>query len=335
MPTRSSRSSPAIEERSFHAWLARRLAAGREGALPLGDDAAAIEAPPGRVAVLTTDALVEGTHFLADSDPGAIGRAAVAVSLSDAAAKGAQPAALLLDLLLPRATAARWAQAVSLAADRRGREFGAPLVGGDTKPSPVRAVVSTVLAWGRPEALAPRGNAVPDDLIVTTGTVGRGGAAAARLEASGRRGAARYKALADLLDVRPRVREGAALAPLAHAMLDTSDGIAEASRLLADASDVRVVVDAGLLPLDRTVTRLPVHAQWPAAIYGGDYELLAAVPARSLATARTAVRAVGGRLTIIGRVERGRGAWVATGGRVRRMPAGGWQPFGRRGRRGR
>ncbi|MCI4328527.1 MAG: AIR synthase related protein, partial [Thermoplasmata archaeon] len=69
--------------------------------LPLGDDAAAVRLRPGRVALLTTDALVEGTHFLAASPPRDVGSAAAAVSLSDVAAKGGRPVALLLDLLLP------------------------------------------------------------------------------------------------------------------------------------------------------------------------------------------------------------------------------------------
>jgi thiamine-monophosphate kinase len=321
-----------IREREFHEWLARVLPAGTHGLLPLGDDAAALRPPPGRVAVLTTDSLVEGTHFRPDSPPEWVGRAAAAVSLSDAAAKGSQPAGLLLALLLPVGTPRRWARAVALGADRMGRRFGAPLVGGDTKPSPTRAVVSTVVAWGRAGRLASRAGARPGDVVVTTGTVGRGGLAAHRWQTAGRSPARRRRALRELLDVRPRVREGIALARWAHAMIDTSDGIADATRLLATASGVRVVIVEGRLPVAPGLRTLSSLARARALVFGGDYELLAALPPSRLPAARAGVRRVGGRLTDIGCVERGSGSWVQpphSAGSVPRvpMPEGGWRPF--------
>ncbi|HLM92153.1 MAG TPA: thiamine-phosphate kinase [Thermoplasmata archaeon] len=327
MPPSSPRGSAPIREREFHAWLAAHLEAGTGGLLPLGDDAAALTPPEGRVAVLTTDSLVEGTHFLRDSPPERVGAAAAAVSLSDAAAKGATPAALLLALLLPRGTPSKWAESVALGADRMGARFGAPLVGGDTKPSPVRAVVSTVLAWGREDCLAPRTGARPGDLVVTTGTVGHGGWAAHRWTASGSSKVRRRAALLELLRVEPRVYEGVALAPWAHAMLDTSDGLAEASRLLAEASRVRVVIEEDALPLYPALDALPPSERWPAAFYGGDYELLATLPPTVLSRARTAVEKVGRRLTVIGRVDRGSGSWLESAGARHVMPPGGWQPF--------
>jgi thiamine monophosphate kinase len=72
----------AIDERRFHAWLARELPAGRAGLLPLGDDAAAVRPPPGQVAVLSIDTLVEGTHFLRGAPPRRVGAEAAAASLS-------------------------------------------------------------------------------------------------------------------------------------------------------------------------------------------------------------------------------------------------------------
>jgi thiamine-monophosphate kinase len=319
----------ALDEREFHTWLAHHLRGPARGLLPLGDDAAALRVPAGRVAVLTTDSLVEGTHFLPDSPPARIGAAAANVSLSDAAAKGAQPAALLLDPIVPPGTPRRWAQEVVRGADRAGIRGGAPLVGGDTKPGPVRAVVSTVLAWGKPERLAPRHAARPGDLLVTTGTVGRGGLAAHRLGRARRSGAPKRRALIALLEVRPRIREGIALARFAHAMLDTSDGLADASALLATASACTVTVEEDLLPL---ATGLRAAASNPRELramtfYGGDYELLAALPPGALRRARSAVARVGGRLTVIGRVGRGRGALLSKDGRIGPMPPGGWRPF--------
>lgn len=317
-----------IRERAFHEWLARHLPAGRSGALPLGDDAAALPSRRGRIAVLTTDSLIEGTHFLRDSPPERIGAAAVAVSLSDLAAKGARPAAVLLAIIVPPGTRAGWVRSLVRGAERMARAHGATVVGGDTKPGPTRTIVSAALGWGTAGQLAPRTGARVGDVLVTTGTVGRGGLAAARLARAPRPGLA---VLASLLDVRPRVREGRALALWAHAMLDTSDGLAESARLLADASGIRVVVEERLLPLARGV-RSPSRSRaerWAIAFYGGDYELLAALPPARYPSAARAVRRVGGSLQRIGRLERGSGAWLdAPDGRVP-MPRTGWRPFER------
>jgi thiamine-monophosphate kinase len=319
--------SGEIEERAFHAWLARVLPSGSNGPLPLGDDAAAVRLPPGSMAVVSTDALVEGTHFRRGSPARLVGRAASAVSLSDVAAKGARPLAVFLAIVLPRGTPQRWAEEVVLGAEAEANRFGAHVLGGDTKPGPTRTVVSTIVGGARPSELVGRSGAKPADVLVTTGVVGRGGAAARALRSSG---ASRERAIAGLLRVRPRVREGAVLARYAHAMLDTSDGIADSARLLASASRVRVLVDEPRLPLVRSLRTIdPPARRRAAAFYGGDYELLAAVPRRRVGRARAAVRSVGGTLTTIGAIARGRGAYLLTGEGTVPMPRAGWSPFGR------
>jgi thiamine-monophosphate kinase len=326
MRTRAGSGGPPVREREFHAWLEAHLPAGRSGLLPLGDDAAALRPPPGTVAVLSTDALVEGTHFLADSPPGRVGAAAAAVSLSDVAAKGARPAAVVIATLVPPGSPVRWVRDALLGAERLAARYGAHVVGGDTKPSPVRSLVSTVVGWGRPGRLMPRTGARPGDRLVTTGEVGRGGLAAWGL-AHGP--APRSRRLAALLEVRPRVAEGVALAGFAHAALDTSDGLADSAALLAAASGVRVEVDERTLPLARGLLRLGVdrRTRRAVALYGGDYELLAAVPRARLAGATRAVVRAGGRLTVVGRVLPGRGAHLVVDGVAGAMPAAGWRPF--------
>ncbi len=277
--------------------------------------------------MLTTDALIERTHFVAGSPPRAIGAAAAGVSLSDVAAKGARPAGILLALLLPPGTPRRWAESVLRGAEAAGSPFDAHVVGGDTKPSPVRAVVSTVVGWGTPGSLAPRTGVRPGDLLVTTGTVGRGGAAWRRWRM--RRGPPNRADLFALLDVRPRVREGAALAPLAHAMIDTSDGIADSTHLLARASRVRLILEPNLLPWDRSIAGLPEADREEVGFFGGDYELLAAVPRSALRRAIRAVKSAGGTLCAVGRAERGKGAFLSTPSGLRPLPVAGWQPFER------
>lgn len=315
----------AIDERAFHRWIAAHLPAGRSGLLPIGDDAAALRPPKGAIVVLTTDALVEGTHFVSGSPPHAIGSAAAGVSLSDAAAKGARPVGILLALLVPRGTPRRWAEAVLRGAEAAGSRFSAHVVGGDTKPSPVRAVVGTVVGWGTAKSLAPRAGVRAGDVLVTTGTVGRGGAAWRRWRS--RRAHPHRSDLLALLEVRPRVHEGVVLASRAHAMIDTSDGLADAAGLLARASQVRLVLDPSRIPWDRTMATLSRATRERVGFFGGDYELLAAVPSSAVPRAIRAVERVGGALTVVGHAELGRGAFLSTASGLRPLPPAGWRPF--------
>ena len=152
MPVRRTPRTKAIDERRFHAWLARELPAGHGGLLPLGDDAAAIRPPAGTVAVLSIDSLVEGTHFRSASPPYRIGAAAAAVSLSDLAAKGAEPTALLLAIVVPPGTPQRWAEDVTRGAERTARRSGMALVEGTRSPDPC---APWSVAWSAGPARAP------------------------------------------------------------------------------------------------------------------------------------------------------------------------------------
>lgn len=312
-----------IDERSFHRWLAANLWAGRNGILPLGDDAAALRLPRGALLLGTSDVLVEGVHFLPGTDPAAVGAAAANVNLSDIAAKGGEPLALLLDLLIPPNTPASWPRSVAQGAESTVAQFGAHVVGGDTKPAPVPVVAATALGWVAPDRLVRRTGARPGDALVVTGAVGRGGAA---YRAAAGRGSSR-STRRRLVEVTPRVREGPVLAPHAHAMMDTSDGVADATHLMAEASGVRIVVEADRLPLTPRLGRGRRTASLELAFFGGDYELLAAVPPARFRAAQQALVRFGCPLTIIGSVQRGHGALLQRGSKMGPMPRSTWQPF--------
>jgi thiamine-monophosphate kinase len=200
--------------------------------------------------VVTQDVLVEGVHFRLDwLTWHELGFRAAAVNLSDLAASGALPEALLVTLAAPAATAVDDA----LALYEGIAETGVAVVGGDT--SAATAVVVGVTALGRADRVPGRTGARPGDLLVVTGTLG-GAGAAFRLE--------QY--------VRPPLRldEGRRLARHAHAMLDLSDGIAIDAAHLARRSGVCCVVDLDAVPLAGGATLDDLG-------FGEDFELLAAV----------------------------------------------------------
>src|ERR1700760_2550228 len=141
------------------------------GAFNLGDDAAILKSL-GDDIVVTTDAIVEGVHFLPDDPPATIARKALGVNLSDLATKAATPAGCVLTLALRDADESwlsRFAQALGGDCTR----YACPLLGGDTVSTPGPLMIS-VTAFGRvPEGrMIRRNGAKPGDLGLVTGTIG-------------------------------------------------------------------------------------------------------------------------------------------------------------------
>lgn len=220
--------------------------AGGEGAgvkVGIGDDAAVLA---GGI-VASTDILVDGVHFdRGRLSPRDIGHRAAAASLSDMAAMGAEPLCLLAAFGLPEG----FEDVRELAAGMA--EHGVPLAGGDLSRS--GQLLVSVTAVGQAERPVLRSGGRPGDLLVVTGTLG--GQAAGGFTAR----------------VTPRLAEGRALAAVATAMLDVSDGIATDVGRLAAASGTGAVVELERLP------RAAGATVEQAAAGGEDYELLAAVP---------------------------------------------------------
>jgi thiamine-monophosphate kinase len=200
--------------------------------------------------VATRDALVENVHFRLDwlswRD---LGWRAAAVNLSDLAASGAKPEALLVTLAAPS-----WTLAANVVALYEGiAEAGVPVVGGDTSSAEI--LVISVTALGRSPRVPGRDGARPGDLLVLTGPLGAAGAAFRRQS---------Y--------VRPPLRldEGRLLARAAHALVDVSDGLTVDAGHVARRSGVRCVIELERVPLAEGATYADLG-------FGEDFELLAAV----------------------------------------------------------
>jgi thiamine-monophosphate kinase len=211
--------------------------------------------------VVTQDALVEDVHFRFDLlGWRELGYRAAAVNLSDLAASGAVPEALVVTLAVPADT-----ELDDVLALYEGlNEPGVPVAGGDTTRS--ERVLLSVTALGRSGRVPGRGGARPGDSLVVTGPLGAAGAAF------------REGRLA-----RPplRLEEGRELAAHAHAMLDVSDGLAVDAGHLAHRSGVRCVIELERVPLAEGATVKDLG-------FGEDFELLAAVedPGRFAAIGR-------------------------------------------------
>jgi thiamine-monophosphate kinase len=200
--------------------------------------------------IATADVLVEGVHFRLDAISWReLGFRAAAVNLSDLAASGAEPEALLVVLSAPPETELEDA----LALYEGIAETGVPVAGGDT--SSAERVSVAVTALGRSERVPGRAGARPGDLLVVTGLLGAAGAAF-------RAGAFARPPL--------RLAEGRRLAAHAHALTDISDGLAVDAGHIAERSGCRLEVELEHVPL-------AAGAELADLSFGEDYELLAAV----------------------------------------------------------
>ncbi len=291
---------PSLRALGEHAWIARLLPTVRGGGRVLlgpGDDAAALR-PPRRALLLTIDTLSDGAHFrLGWESPAALGRRALRVNLSDVAAMGGTPLAVLVALAAPARLPATVLDGLmrGLAAD--ARRWGVSVAGGNLAAAP-RLAVTVALVGAAGRRIVTRAAARPGDDVWVTGTLG-GAGAAVRVLLAGRRA------------VRPavpvRVRAARLLAPLVHAMIDVSDGLVQDLGHVCRASRAGAVVDAAAIPIAAACRRaFGPHAARFAAAAGEDYELLLTVPrGRRRRLERLAPR-LGCRLTRVGRIVPGR-----------------------------
>jgi len=200
--------------------------------------------------VVTQDALVEDVHFRLDRITWRdLGWRAAAVNLSDLAAAGADPLALLVTLAAPGHV--RLDDVLELYEGIA--ETGVAVAGGDTTAA--NAVTLAVTALGRSPRVPGRSGARPGDAVVVTGEFGAAGAAF-------RRGANRRPPL--------RLAEGRELAATASAMVDVSDGLAVDAAHVAQRSGCRIAIELERVPLAEGAEPVDLG-------FGEDYELLAAI----------------------------------------------------------
>src|SRR5882757_7080682 len=281
----ANRQSNASGEDTLIARYFRPLATD-PGAFNLDDDAAALK-PSGDDIVVTTDAIVEGVHFLPDDPPDTIARKALRVNLSDLAAKGAIPTGFVLTLALREANDA-WLAPFARGLGEDAAQFGCPLLGGDTVSTPGPLMIS-ITAFGRvpPDKMVHRSGAKPGERIVVTGTIGdaalgldilRGGAVAAVLADDA---AAKEMLVGRYLVPQPRNALANAVRDHASAAMDVSDGLAGDLAKLCAASGVSAVIDAQSIPLSAAAATLLARGAIgiEAIVSGGDdYEILCAIP---------------------------------------------------------
>lgn len=267
--------------------------------LGIGDDAAILRVPPGRDLVVAMDTLNNGVHFPEDTAPADIGWKALAVNLSDLAAMAATPAWCTLSLSLPQPDAA-WVDGFLDGFLALAAQHGVALVGGDTTRGPLSVCV-TAHGLVEPRGALRRSGARAGDDVWVTGTLGDAAAALSQWQA----GDAIDPALRARLDrPTPRVAAGRALAGIASACIDVSDGLLADLGHVCRASRVGAQLDVDALPasdaLRGAFDRDSVRALQSAG--GDDYELCFTAPKTARLAVESALQSCDVPGTRIGRI---------------------------------
>jgi thiamine-monophosphate kinase len=253
--------------------------------LGLGDDCAILQPPAGKELIVSTDSLVLNRHFFPETSPFDVGYRAVAVSLSDIAAMGGDPAWLMLSLVLPKVDE-NWLDEFSKGLFFILEKFNVDLIGGNISKGPL-SITTQAIGYGISKNLLRRSAALPGDLIYVTYTLGNAALALALIKKeiesilfSSEEIAALTRAL---WQPTPRIAEGQAIGSLAHAAIDISDGLlADLSHIMAN-SRVGATLYLEQIPVSASLKKLPDEKKMELALRGGDdYELCFTVPPKHL-----------------------------------------------------
>ncbi|MHC4716710.1 MAG: thiamine-phosphate kinase [Planctomycetota bacterium] len=288
-------------------WIRRQVGEAPGVVVGPGDDCAVL-AVGDETLLLTTDQVLDGVHVsLADHGPELVGRKAAARAVSDIAAMGGEPVAMVASVALPSGMSSADARALC----RGLRAVGCPLAGGDVAAWRDEAdrLQMTVTVLGRAGGVGPllRSGAAVGDAVCVTGSLG---------------GAWRTRRH---LTFTPRVAEGRLLAQEygLHAMIDVSDGL---------AADLGHIVTESHVAAEIVAEDIPIHPDardcddpLAAALFDGeDYELLFALPADG-ADRLIAEQPLDVPVTRIGTIGEGEGMVLVRDGTPQALEARGWE----------
>lgn len=305
--------------------------------LGIGDDAAVFAPGAGMRAVVSTDLLMEGIHFIwRPENAYYIGRKAIAVNLSDMAAMGAAPRHVFISLAKPAHVDFAGLEALHRGMQDMCRKFGVNILGGDTTSAQHDLVINVAIyGEGEPEKLITRDGGKPGDILLVTDNLGdaRAGLKVLLENKPVMNEAERYL-LQKHLDPKPNVAEGLFFAKsgLVSAMLDLSDGLSSDVRHLGNASGCGAVLWRNKLPLSNQLRAYAETGNLDAvetALAGGDdyFLLLASTADKVVELQAQFAKQFGRPLYAIGELTAQPGFYLQTATGLNELEALGWDHF--------
>lgn len=303
-----------MRERAYIKYLRSIQGTSRNVVVGIGDDCAAVRLGQKGLCLLTTDTLLDGTHFqLKHCTAWEVGRKAVACGLSDIASMGCKATLALVSIAFPRFSKMGFAKELFRGMRDMATKYGVAIVGGDTVSGKGPLCIN-VTVLGMTEGLHPllRSGARPGDAIMVTGTLGG-------------------SILGRHLSFEPRLTEGLYLNknfPV-HSMIDISDGLSIDLGHIMEESQVGAVLYQETIPISQAAYRLarttrlsPLHH---ALTDGEDYELLFTLgePSARRLLEKNPIKVL---ITRIGHIRRQKGLFLqGKDGRLRCMKPQGYE----------
>lgn len=302
--------------------------------VPFGDDASAVEISSEKLAVIKTDMLVGKTDVPPSMSLRQAARKAVVMNISDLAAKGVEPIAVLSSLGLPRGLTERDIREIGQGLNEGAREYGAYILGGDTNEASDLIISCSLLGFCEKDLLVKRSGAKPGDIVAVTGFFGKT-ASGLRilLEGISVPNEIGKPLIESVLMPRARLKEGLTLAHsrALTSSIDSSDGLAWSLYELSRAGNMGLLIEE--IPIAAEVEIFaksqcidPVEL----ALYGGEeYELVVTVRPQLWDSAKEIVEKIGTPLNKIGTVIKEKQIMLRTRKGLVPLEIRGWEHFKR------
>jgi len=302
--------------------------------IPFGDDVSAYHIGNTNLAVLKTDMLVDKTDVPPKMNLWQASRKAIIMNISDFAAKGVKPLAILVSLGLPRTLKEKDIEQIGRGLNAGAREYGAYIIGGDTNEASDLVISLSLFGMAKKDELTLRSGAKPGNLVAVTGSFGKTAAGLKILLDSLEVASKIRKILVEsVLMPHARLKEGLTLSKTkaVTAAIDSSDGLAWSLHEIANASKVGFLINK--LPIAEEVEEFAeINGLDPLelTLYGGEeYELVLTIKPNLWRKAEKAVEKVGGKLLSIGKVTAERQVLIEINGKRRVIEPRGWEHFKR------
>jgi len=300
--------------------------------VPFGDDVSAINIGHGKLAVIKTDMLVGKTDVPPGMSFRQAARKAVVMNISDLAAKGVKPVAILASIGIPSDFKETEVKQIGMGLNDGAREYDAYVLGGDTNEASDVVISCSAFGVCEKQHLMRRSGARPGDLVAVTGFFGKTASGLKILLEKLSAPPKIEKMLVDsVLLPRARVKEGLALAQ-AHAVtasIDSSDGLAWSLHEISKASNVGFILNS--LPVAPEAEKFAKQNNLDLkelTLYGGEeYELVITVKPKLWEKAKKAVENVGTTLIRIGAVKKEKAMFLKRRGEIAPIETRGWEHF--------
>jgi len=300
--------------------------------VPFGDDVSAYDIGNGNLVVLKTDMLVDKTDAPPSMNLWQAARKTVIMNVSDFAAKGVKPLAMLVSLGLSREITRKDVEEIGAGLNAGAREYDAYIIGGDTNEASDLVISLSLFGVAKKDEVMLRSGAKPGDLVAVTGSFGKTTAGLKVLLEGLKTPREIRKVLVDsVLMPQARLKEGLALSQTkaVTASIDSSDGLAWSLHEISRASNVGFLVNR--LPIAEEAKKFAqINRLDPLelTLYGGEeYELVLTVKPKLWRRAEKAVEKVGEVLLPIGKVTAERRILLEIDGKRRVIEPRGWEHF--------